>query len=478
MSQRARSSPGLPARYRFAMTEPLHPVSPEDVAAEPAPTQVAAPDPTRPEARHEMPDALRADVRLLGELLGQVLTEYGGPGLLDDVERLRALSISAAVESGSDALAEAERLVDALAPRRAEEVARAFTCYFHLVNLAEEYHRVRALRQRGQMPAAAGGGATAASPPATPGNAAPPPRPAGTIPAAISQLAAEVGTEEAARRLAALEFRPVLTAHPTEARRRSVASAIRRVAVLVAERDDPRLGATALADNRRRLLAEIDALWRTAQLRPHKPSPLDEVRTAMGIFDETLFNVLPTVYRRLDDWLLGEDSGRTTPRAPAFVRVGSWIGGDRDGNPFVTASITRAAAGIASEHVLLGYEEAAARLARVLTMDDDGTPPSPELLELAARHSALLGDDAAARLDARSAGERPVGPRRRSSAPRRVPVPCSGVTRHRSEPSSTTPPNPSRASSRALTCARLSSTREEELTPSSPHGRALEGRAP
>ena len=463
------------------VTEPLHPVSPDDVAAEPAaepddvvavPTQPAAPDPTRPEARHEMPDALRADVRLLGELLGQVLTEFGGKGLLNDVERLRAPAISAAVESGSDALAEAEQLVDALAPRRAEEVARAFTCYFHLVNLAEEYHRVRALRQRGQLPAAAGSGAMAA------GSRAPSPRPADTIPAAVSQLAAEVGEQEAARRLAALEFRPVLTAHPTEARRRSVASAIRRISVLVAERDDPRLGATALADNRRRLLAEIDALWRTAQLRPQKPSPLDEVRTAMGIFDETLFNVLPTVYRRLDDWLLGEDSGRTTPRAPAFVRVGSWIGGDRDGNPFVTASITRAAAGIASEHVLLGHEEAAARLARVLTMDDDGTPPSPELLELAARHSALLGDDAAARLDARSAGERPVGPRRRSSAPRRVPVPCSGVTRHRSEPSSTTPPNPSRASSRALTCARLSSTREEELTPSSPHGRALEGRAP
>ncbi|MDX5398876.1 MAG: phosphoenolpyruvate carboxylase, partial [Actinomycetes bacterium] len=328
-----------------------------------------------------MPDALRADVRLLGELLGQVLTEAGGPELLEDVERLRSLTIDAASSDTPTAFAEAEAMVGDLTQQRAEEVARAFTCYFHLVNLAEEYHRVRALRRRDHSLQS---------------------RPESSFPAAFAQLAAEIGNAEAERRLHALEFHPVFTAHPTEARRRSISAAIRRISVLVAERDDPRLGDDALADNRRRLLAEIDSLWRTAQLRPHKPSPLDEVRTAMGVFDETLFRALPTVYRYLDDWLLGDDAGHATPAVPPFVRLGSWIGGDRDGNPFVTASITRAAAEIAHQHVLMGYENVAANLARMLTMDDAGTPASAELRELAAHHTELLGADRAQQIDARS----------------------------------------------------------------------------
>jgi phosphoenolpyruvate carboxylase len=145
-----------------------------------------------------------------------------------------------------------------------------------------------------------------------------------SLPSAISALASEVGPDEAARRLSQIEFRPVLTAHPTEARRRAVASAIRRISVLLAERDDSRLGESALAENRRRLLEEIDGLWRTAQLRTHKPSPLDEVRTALGIFDEVLFDVLPVIYRRLDNWLLGENAGRPPCRCSRCTAMGSW----------------------------------------------------------------------------------------------------------------------------------------------------------
>jgi phosphoenolpyruvate carboxylase len=336
---------------------------------------------TRHEARHEMPGPLRADVRLLGELLGQILQEFGGPELLGDVERLRAVTIHAHGEAGDEALDQAEEIVRGFSLTRAEEVARAFTCYFHLVNLAEEYHRVRTLRAR---------------------SAEPQTKPEESLPAAITALGEEVGEDEAARRLAAIEFRPVLTAHPTEARRRAVASAIRRIYVLLAERDDSRLGPGALEENRRRLLEEIDGLWRTAQLRTHKPSPLDEVRTALGIFDETLFSVLPLVYRRLDNWLLGESSGIAKPQAPAFVRLGSWIGADRDGNPFVTSGVTRSAAEIAAVHVLIGYERVAARLARTMTQDDTLTPPSAELLGLWDRYAELLGADVTAYLTVRS----------------------------------------------------------------------------
>ena len=106
--------------------------------------------PSRVLARFEVPAPLRADVKMLGELLGQVLEEYGGPGLLADVERLRELTIAAHGEdtvAAERAAAESEQLVSSWSLERAEDVARAFTCYFHLANVAEEYHRVRTLRE-------------------------------------------------------------------------------------------------------------------------------------------------------------------------------------------------------------------------------------------------------------------------------------------------------------------------------------------
>ncbi len=329
-----------------------------------APAATAAPAPTSADGTVAPPldDRIRADVHLLGELLGQVLRESGDPTLYTDVERLRALTISAYDGGRPEDLADAEEFVASLSAERAEEVARAFTCYFHLVNVAEEFHRVRVLRRR-----EADAGAQS---------------PEDSITASVATLTAELGEEEAFERLSRLEFRPVLTAHPTEARRRAVASTIRRISALLEQRDDPRTGGVVLLENRRRLLADVDTLWRTAPLRESKPSPLDEVRTAMSVFDESLFSVLPRVYRRLDDALQGEASGTRAPIAPAFVRLGTWIGGDRDGNPFVTAATTLEAVGIASEHVLMGLERVARRVGRALTLDASTTPPSDEVLAL------------------------------------------------------------------------------------------------
>lgn len=316
----------------------------------------------------EMPDALRHDVRLLGELLGTVIAESGGDDLLADVERLRELTIRAYTESGTEAFDAAVAFVDQLSLDRAEDLARAFTCYFHLVNLAEEFHRIRVLRARENE----GGGSRG---------------PEDSLAGAVAKLREDLGEEETLRRVQGLEFRPVLTAHPTEARRRAVAACIRRISDLVGQRDDPRLTQRALEENRRALLSEIDTLWRTSPLRQDKPTPLDEVRTAMGVFDETLFTVLPEVYRRFNDLLAADPTA--PPQVPAFVRLGSWIGADRDGNPNVTASLTRAAAGIAAEHVLLGLERAAVRIGRGLTLDAATTPPSPELEALWARQHRL-----------------------------------------------------------------------------------------
>jgi phosphoenolpyruvate carboxylase len=318
---------------------------------------------SREVARLEMPDALRADVRLLGDALGEILREYGGQALLDDVERLRELAIAAHHEDATvadDAAYQAERLAESLTLERASDVARAFTVYFHLVNIAEEYHRIRSLRA----------------------NESPDAPLAGTVAQAVQEVASLHGDSQAKALLAALEFRPVLTAHPTEARRRAVVSAIRRVAELLEFRDDPRLAASEQIDLRRRLLEQVDVLWRTAQVRPSRPGPLDEVRSAMTVFDDVLFRVVPQVYRRAESALAGDEAGTAPASIPAFVRLGSWIGGDRDGNPHVTSAVTTQAMAIQSEHVLDALQQACDQVARGLTLDARGTPPSLDVRRL------------------------------------------------------------------------------------------------
>lgn len=308
------------------------------------------------EAGRGIPDAMRSDVRMLGALLGQVLREAGGEDLFADVERLRLATIQAYDEETSDAFERAAAIAESFSIERADEVARAFTCYFHLVNLAEEHQRVRVLRERAGQP----GREDAAD----------------TVASAYARLKTEVGDEEARLRLEGLRFHPVFTAHPTEARRRAVSSSIRRLSELLTQHDAASEGGSEEHRARRRMLEEIDTLWRTAPLRAQKPSPTDEVRTVMGVFDETLFTTVPHVYRRIDDALRGDESGSTAPVVPAFVRIGSWVGGDRDGNPFVTASVTREASQIASDHVLRGLERALERIGRTLTLDAEDTPPS------------------------------------------------------------------------------------------------------
>jgi phosphoenolpyruvate carboxylase len=338
----------------------------------------------RQEAGQEIPDRMRADVRLLGGLLGRVLRESGTPGLYDDVERLRTATIQAYADETPEASARAAAIADAFSITRADEVARAFTCYFHLANLAEEHQRVRSLRGRDGRPERE--------------NAA------DSVSGAFMRLAAEIGDDTALLRLQGLRFHPVFTAHPTEARRRAVSTSIRRLAALLEDHDAAVPGGAEERRAQRRMLEEIDTLWRTAPLRAEKPSPTDEVRSVMAVFDETLFTAVPHVYRRIDDALQGPAAGGRAPVVRPFVRVGSWVGGDRDGNPFVTAAVTRKAAGIASEHVLLGLERAAGRIGRSLTLDAATTPPSAELRALW-RRLKEVDEDAASEIAKRSPDE-------------------------------------------------------------------------
>ena len=248
---------------------------------------------------------MRRDVRLLGSLLGDVLRESGGQGLLDDVERLRRAVIRARHgTAGEDAHGEIAALVASWPLERAEAVAHAFTVYFHLANLAEERQRIRTLRERD--------------------TGSPTPE---SLAAAVASIRDEYGPAQLSRLVTGLRVHPVLTAHPTEARRRAVTETLRRIGVLLAGLDDSRLGASEHAEARRRLAEEIDLLWRTSALRVQAMRPLDEVRAAMTAFDETLFRVIPALYRSLDRALTGDASGTPHRRRPRSCgSAAGWAG--------------------------------------------------------------------------------------------------------------------------------------------------------
>ncbi len=312
----------------------------------------------------EVPAQLRREVRLLSTLLGRALEEAGGPELLRDVERLRRATIALRREPNEARRRHVTEIVASLDHDRAEQVARAFTCYFQLVNLAEEHQRVRALRERARVEDSLAAGVATAR-----------------------ERLGDKGVELLAKRL---EITPVLTAHPTEARRRAVVETLWRISSLLEGMEHPRLGPADVEDLRRHLLEEITALWRTDPIRVSRPEPLDEVRAAMALFDQTIFRVAPLVARELDRAL----APGTGARAPVFerppIRWGSWVGADRDGNPAVTADVTRATARVQSEHVLLGLEAATRRIARTLSASERDTPPSTELESAIVRDAAIL----------------------------------------------------------------------------------------
>ncbi|MGZ8630009.1 MAG: phosphoenolpyruvate carboxylase [Actinomycetota bacterium] len=307
-----------------------------------------------------MPPELRRDVRLITTVLGEAIAESGGPELLDEVEALRRATIALRGKPTEARRGRVVELVGSLDAARAEQVIRAFTCYFQLVNLAEERQRIRVLRARTH-------GA----------------RPVEGSVAALGPLASPDA-------FADLHIRPVLTAHPTEAKRRAVVEHVWRIGELIERLDDRRLSVPESTEAMRRLHEEIAGLWRTDPIRHHRPEPLDEVRATLALFDQTIFTTLPLVYREVDRALDAEGSGEREPTFPPFLRWGTWVGGDRDGNPSVTAETTKAASAIATDHVLRGLESATRRIARTLSVSDRDVPPSTALRRALVRDERAL----------------------------------------------------------------------------------------
>jgi len=299
------------------------------------------------------PDPLGLEIERLWRLLGEVVEEQTGVDLRLLVTRTRRRAVRA--RAGDLAARRSlERELDGLDDSRAEVVIRAFLLHFRLANLAEQRHRVRVLQERGRRTLKG--------------------RRDDTLAGVIASLRADgrfPNDPDAALGIVRdLRIHPVLTAHPTEARRRTALMALGRVARILEARDDPRLptGAARTLDDR--LREELVILWRTAEIRAEIPSPLDEVRTALVFFDATFYTLVPAMQRALLTAITPSHGGRplAAPSLPSILRLGSWIGGDRDGHPGVTAEITEHAARIQADHVLRGHQAVATRLMQTIAV--------------------------------------------------------------------------------------------------------------
>ncbi len=301
---------------------------------------------------------------IFDRLLASVIAaNEGDPGAEAAEDPTNEQGIPTTQSATADAFRDAVELIDSLPLDRAQVIVRAFTTFFHLANLSEENYRVETLRRRESQ--------VSIDSPIDPAN---------ELTVAYRQLIDEVGVGRANDLLNRLEFHPVFTAHPTEARRKAVEGKIRRISCLLAERS--RLGGSDLMENERHLLQEIDALVRTTPIAPKKPTPVEEADTIIDIFDNTLFDTIPMVYRRFDDWVLGDRAGTVPPVCPAFFHPGSWIGTDRDGNPNVTAKVSRQVAAKFASHMISALANKCRRVGRNLTLEAKYTKPTDELLNL------------------------------------------------------------------------------------------------
>jgi phosphoenolpyruvate carboxylase len=279
-----------------------------------------APTPRGDEIERAAPsDELRRDVRELGALLGTVLREQGGDELLAAVEAARRRAIDLR-ESGRPDLSQLGSLVARLDPGRLSTVARAFATYFHLINLLEQHHRLRSLRAR----------ALAESDRPMPESIAdafasvPPNVPVGAAEALVERLA----------------ITPVFTAHPTEARRRTVLERLGRLGSLIADRDHPRLTVAEATAVEARILESISVLWQTEEVRPSQPSVLDEVRSVLANVSGSLYEVVPELHRDLRAAFRARYP-ESSLEPPVFLRFGSWVGGDRSSKTEKAAGVSR-----------------------------------------------------------------------------------------------------------------------------------------
>ncbi|MGA2809361.1 MAG: phosphoenolpyruvate carboxylase [Terracidiphilus sp.] len=322
---------------------------------------------------------LRRDVRSLGMLLGEVLREQAGEELFAHVEALRQGTIRRrdAEARGQDEeaarqAAGALELVHSLPVERAILLTRAFAFYFELINLAETNHRKRrrmalrlsgdAGRQRGSL--------------------------AGTL---CEMRRVGISADEALGWLKRILIVPVFTAHPTEIARRAVMFKRRRIGEFLAMLDQIPVPEQDMARLEELVLAEITSLWQTDEVRSHRPTVYDEIKMGLDYYDISIFATLPGLYREIAAALRTAYGLEMEPhRLPQVLIFGSWIGGDRDGNPFVTPEVTRDAVHLARGHLLLYYQRQLDEITDLLTTSAQQIAVSDTLHQRLESYVALL----------------------------------------------------------------------------------------
>jgi phosphoenolpyruvate carboxylase len=312
---------------------------------------------------------LRRDVRSLGTLLGAVLREQAGEELFVEVEALRQGTISRrdaeargrADEAARHAAAALAR-VHALPVERSILLTRAFAFYFELINLAETNHRKRR-RIALQLSGRAG-------------------RQRGSLEGTLAEMRrVGIGPDEAMEYLRRVLIVPVFTAHPTEVARRTVMFKRRRIGEFLAELDRIPIPEQEMARLEQLLLAEITSLWQTDEVRSRRPTVYDEIKMGLDYYDVSIFETLPVLYREIAASLKGAYGLEIEPVAlPLVIHFGSWIGGDRDGNPFVTPQVTRDAIQLARGHLLRHYQRQLDKLIDLLTTSAQQSAVSDALL--------------------------------------------------------------------------------------------------
>jgi len=311
-------------------------------------------------------EPLRDDIRLLGRILGDTIREQEGAAIYAAVEQVRQTAVRFARDGDPAARAAAHddlaALLDSLPRETAQVVVRAFSYFLQLANIAEDEHHIRRRRAHD----------LAGSPPRE-----------GSLIHALDQLAAnEVAPQAVADFFARALVAPVLTAHPTEVQRQSLIHNHRAVARLLDQRERQQMTPDELAENDEGLADAILTLWQSRMLRPVRLKVVDEVKNGIRFFDETFFTELPRLYIQTAQQLQRRYPQR--PWAlPPFFRVGSWIGGDRDGNPFVTADILRETLRLQSAAALNRYLDEVHALGGELPLSKLLVKTTPELDELA-----------------------------------------------------------------------------------------------
>ena len=309
---------------------------------------------------------LRNDIRRLGNLLGETLKRLGGKKLFDNEERVRALCKQLRAKHSSETERRLKRLLHGLSADEAISVIRAFSVYFQLVNIAEQHHRIRRKRfyelHTPDQPQQ------------------------GSIAETFHRIKTEnahLPESELRRRmqrvLDGLEIVPVMTAHPTEAARRTLLEKQRRLADLLSALDEANLPHRRQEELALQLAAEVESIWQTDEVRHTQLQVLDEVNNALYYFDATLFDSVPALLEELEFQIGKNFPGVRLREGSVPLRFGSWVGGDRDGNPNVTPEVTWETLRLQQRLTLRKYLAEVADLSRRLSESVRFAPPSPEL---------------------------------------------------------------------------------------------------